>query len=382
LDFSLSDEQRLLQHSMRAWLGTRHSFAHRREALQQPGGRVPGLWRALGDELGILALAAPDADGGTISDPITTHIVMQELGRALVNEPFLETVVLCGALLRCAGGAFADALLQRITDGDTQLAFAANEAGARYDPGSVSTRAIRTGNGWRLDGAKCVVKAAPSASGLLVSARSAGEEHDRDGISLFFVDAKAAGLERRDYPTLDGRMASDITLRDLRVPADARIGEAGAALATIEAAIDSAIAALCGEAIGVMGVMLDDTVAHTKSRRQFGQSLSTFQALQHRMVDMHVAIELARSAAYRAALSGSAAHERALATAAAKVSVGKACRLVAQEAVQLHGGMGMSDEVRVSHCFKRATVIESEFGSVDHHLQRHMRLMRDKDRSE
>ncbi len=376
MDFSFSEEQQMLRSSLRAFLQDRYAFEARRAALSTSGWR-PELWRALGQELGVLALAFPERVGGLDADAVSTLVVMEELGRALVVEPYLDSVVVCGGLLRRAGGAVADAALSGIGSGEQVMALAWSEPQARYNFAAVNTRAQRSGDGWILNGAKAVVIAAPWATQLLVTARTSGETQDRDGISLFLVDKATARITVSEYPTVDGRRAGDIVFNDVLLSADALIGEEGLALPLIEQVADEAIAALCAEALGVASRLLDDTIDYTRQRRQFGQPIAQFQALQHRMVDMYMQLEMARSATYLATMKLAADPiERALAASTAKVTVANACKFIGQNAVQLHGGMGMTDELAVSHYFRRATVIESEFGSADFHLARHVRLSR------
>ena len=377
MDFSFSEEQQMLRSSLRAFLQDRYAFEARRTATLSNSGWRPELWRALGQELGVLALAFPERVGGLDADAVSTLVVMEELGRALVVEPYLDSVVVCGGLLRRAGGAVADAALSGIGSGEQVMALAWSEPQARYNFAAVNTRAQRSGDGWILNGAKAVVIAAPWATQLLVTARTSGETQDRDGISLFLVDKATARITVSEYPTVDGRRAGDIVFNDVLLSADALIGEEGLALPLIEQVADEAIAALCAEALGVASRLLEDTIDYTRQRRQFGQPIAQFQALQHRMVDMYMQLEMARSATYLATMKLAADPiERALAASTAKVTVANACKFIGQNAVQLHGGMGMTDELAVSHYFRRATVIESEFGSADFHLARHVRLSR------
>lgn len=364
MDFSFTPEQTQLRGSVGAYLRDHYGF-ERRRAIALAAGFDTAVWRDFADRLGILSLA----DRDTAPDPVDLMVVMEALGEALVIEPFAETVVAGAALLRAAGGDRAGALLDGVVAGEVRLALAWAEPARRYDWAPADTRATRTAAGWRLDGAKAVVTGAPWATHLLVTARTDA------GASLFVVDADAAGVAMTAYPTIDGRRAADIAFDAVTLPADALLGAEGAALPWIEAAGDAAIAAMGAEAIGVMRRMLADTIAYTRERRQFGQPIGSFQVLQHRMVDMHMRIEMAQSAVYLATLSLSAAPaERAAAASAAKVMVAEACRFVGQNAVQLHGGMGMTDELPVSHHFKRATVIEGEFGTVDHHVGRFRRM--------
>ncbi|WP_176593680.1 acyl-CoA dehydrogenase family protein [Sphingobium sp. EM0848] len=370
MDFNLTSEQEQLRDSLRAFLADRNDFETRTKVSRSEPGWRESLWRAFADELGILGAPLPESAGGLNGDAVDTMVIMEELGGSLVIEPYLESVVIAGGLLR---GRDAD--LARIVTGDARFAFAWAEASSRYRFESVATKAVRDGDGWLLSGDKAVVMAAPWATDLIVTARTAGVPGDKEGVSLFLVDPKAAGVVLTAYPTIDGRQAADIRFDGVKLSADALIGPEHDALPLIEKVGDAAIAALAAEAVGVMRQLVQDTIDYTKQRRQFGQPISSFQALQHRMVDMVMQLELATSAVYLATLSLDADPvERAKAASTAKVAVGNALRFVGQNAVQLHGGMGMTDELAVGHYFKRATVIESEFGSVDYHLARYVAL--------
>jgi alkylation response protein AidB-like acyl-CoA dehydrogenase len=370
IDFALTQEQEQLRDSVRAWLRDLYSFEQRRKAVQSPSSFRPEVWAGFANDLGILAMTFPERVGGLGLDAVATMVVMEEFGRSLVLEPYLETVVICGGLLARAPGAHADRMLEQIGAGEAVVVLAALESASRYDIAKVTTTAHRDSGGWRLDGMKAVVTAAPWASHLLVAARTSGS-----GLSLFLVSRSAPGLRMNSYPTIDGRWAADVTFERVRVAADALIGEEGAALDTIEQGTDEGIAAMSAEAVGLMSKLHEDTLEYAKQRRQFGQPIGRFQVLQHRLVDMHMEIELARSAAYLATLRLSApAKERTRAASAAKVTINKACRMVGQNAVQIHGGMGMTDELAVSHSFRRATAIELELGTTDFHLARHASL--------
>lgn len=372
IDFALTEEQEQLRDSVRALLRDLYSFEQRRAAVQSPSSFTPAVWSAFADDLGILAMTFPERVGGSGLDAVATMVVMEEFGRALVLEPYLETVVICGGMLARVGGTRADQMLERIGAGKEVLAFAAFEAESRYDITSIGTSARRDDGGWRLDGTKAVVAAAPWASHLLVVARTAGSRGERTGLSLFLVPCWESGVSMRSYPTIDGRRAADVTFERVRLQSIALVGEEGQAIDTIEHSIDVAIAAMSAEAVGLMAKLHEDTLEYARQRKQFGQPIGRFQVLQHRLVDMYMEIELARSATCLATLRLSApARERARAASAAKVTINKACRLVGQHAVQIHGGMGMTDELAVSHSFKRATAIELELGSTDFHLARY-----------
>jgi alkylation response protein AidB-like acyl-CoA dehydrogenase len=372
VDFALGGELEQLRDTVRAWLGDRYRFEQRRAAAQSPSGFRPEVWSAFCNDLGILAMTFPERVGGSGLDAVATMTVMEEFGRALVPEPYIETVVTCGGLLARAGGQRADEMLERIGAGQDILAFAALESASRYDITNIGTAARRDAGAWQLDGTKAVVTAAPWASHLLVAARTSGRRGEHKGLSLFLVSCAAPGVRMRSYPTIDGRRAADVKFDHVRLQADALIGAEGEAGETIERSIDAAIAATSAEAVGLLSKLHDDTLEYAKQRRQFGQAIGRFQVLQHRLVDMCMEIELARSATYLATLRLSApARERARAASAAKVTINKACRMVGQSAIQIHGGMGMTDELAVSHAFRRATAIELELGTTDVHLARY-----------
>ena len=362
----------MLQDSVGRLLAEQGDFEQRQAHSAQRGGYSSALWSQYA-ELGLLGLPFSEDDGGFGGGPVDTLIVMQHLGRALALEPYLATVVLAGGLLRHAGSAAQRAeVLPQVAAGTTTLAFAHSETPARYDLARVETAARPDGEGWVVDGAKRFVIAGDSADRLIVSARTRGHASDADGISLFLVDAQAAGVTRRGYRTQDHQRAADIRFDKVRVDADALLGVPGSALPQIEKAVDIAIAAVCAEAVGVMERAHELTVEYLMVRKQFGVAIGSFQALQHRAVDMLVAIEQARSMALYATMMCTEpdAAERARAMSAAKVQIGKSARFVGQEAIQLHGGIGMTEECQVGHYFRRLSVIEMLFGDTAHHLQR------------
>jgi alkylation response protein AidB-like acyl-CoA dehydrogenase len=378
MDFSFTDEQTMLRDSVAAYLGDHYDFDKRKAAIKSTAGWRPEVWKALAEDLGILGAAFPEDAGGLGGGAIETMVVMEEFGRALVVEPYLGTVVIGGGFLKRATTAAAKDLIGQIISGDVICAFAWAEAQARYSLSNVVTSAKRDGTGWVIRGQKAVVIGAPWATHLIVTARTGGSPRDPGGISVFLVEKSAQGVVTRDYPTVDGRLASEVTFENVSVPADALIGVAGEGLPLIEAVVDEAVAALCAEACGVLKKLHEGTLEYTKGRKQFGAPIASFQVLQHRMVDMFIQVEQAVSMTYMAHIHLDASpHERAKAVSAAKVQIGRACRFVGQNAIQLHGGMGMTDEMAIAHYFKRATMIEGEFGSVDHHLRRYEHLSLD-----
>ncbi|HVN02483.1 MAG TPA: acyl-CoA dehydrogenase [Caulobacteraceae bacterium] len=369
MDLSFTEEQALLRDSLAAFLADHYSFEARRKAVGADPGWRREIWRAFAQDLGILGATMPAEVGGSGGGPVETMVIMEELGKALVVEPYLSTVVIAGGLLKQAGRREA---LAGIVAGDVLAAFAFAEPHARYDWRDLKTAARRNGSGWVLDGRKAVVMGAPWATHLVVTARSAGAPNDEAGVSAFWIDKAAPGVSTRDYETIDGQRASEIAFEGVSLPADALIGAEGEAWPLVEQVIDEATVAVCAEALGVLRRCHEMTVAYTKERKQFGQPLSAFQVLRHRMVDMYIQLEQAISMTQLATirLSDDDGLERAKAVSAAKAQVGMACRFIGHGAIQLHGGMGMTDELAVGSYFKRATVIESQFGDTDHHLAR------------
>jgi pimeloyl-CoA dehydrogenase small subunit len=368
MDFDLTDEQRLLKDSVERLIADQYAFEQRKKYMAEPTGWSATVWNQYA-ELGLLGLPFEEALGGFGGGAVETMIVMEAFGRGLVLEPYFATVILGGGLLRRAGNdALRAALVPQIIGGKLKLAFAHVERQSRYDMADVATTARKDGDGYVLDGAKSVVLHGDCADQLLVTARVSGGRRDRDGIGLFLVDAKAQGVTRRGYPTQDGLRAAEFSLAGVRVAADAVLGDN--ALPAIEHVVDEAIAALCAEAVGTMQAMHETTLEYLKTRQQFGRPIGQFQVLQHRSVDMLVALEQARSMAMFAAVMAAEedAAERRPAIAAAKVQIGRSGKHIGQEAIQLHGGIGMTMEYNVGHYFKRMTMIDMLFGDADTHL--------------
>lgn len=381
MDFGLSKEQELLRDSITKFLSSRYDLTQSRKVATTGDGWQPEVWRAFADDLGILGATLPEEVGGMNGGPVELMVVAEALGHALVVEPYVDTVVLGGGLLGRAGGERAHAVLEAIAAGEAVTAFAATEATSGYVFHDVTTTARRDGDEWVIDGAKTVVTSAPLATHLLVTARTSGDRLDTDGVSLFLVEFDAAnppvGVEVHPYRTIDDRRAADLVFTGLRLPADALLGDDGGAWPSVSRAIDEAITAISAEAVGLMRKVLADTVEYAKQRQQFGQPIGSFQVLQHRMVDMYMELEQAVSAVYLAVLhldGDDAGRERAV--SATKATIGRAARFIGQNAVQLHGGMGMTEELAVGHYFKRLTAIEYEFGTADHHIARYARLTR------
>jgi alkylation response protein AidB-like acyl-CoA dehydrogenase len=375
MNFELSEEQRLLAESVRRFLADRYDFDRRRKIL--PTGASAEVWAGIA-EMGLLGIPFEEASGGFGGGVVDLMSPMQAIGDALVVEPFLATL-LAGRLIDRAGSAAQkDEILPAVIDGSLRLAFAHTEDGARYRLAHVAAAATRTGDGWRLDGLKRVVVGAPIADLFVVSARLAGKPGDADGIALFVVARDAQGVSMTPYRNLDNQAAADVKFDGVQLRADARLGD-GQALPVIEEAVDFAIALQCAEACGAIQYANDATLEYLKTRKQFGTAIGSFQALQHRMVDMFVTAEQVRSMTYLVCSrfdTTTDPRERARLVSAAKIKVADACRHISQEAVQLHGGMGMSEEMKVSHTFRRLTMIMQQYGDADHHLERFAALDR------
>ncbi len=371
MDFSFTEEQVLLRNSVQRFVQDRYSFEARKAILASDSGWSHENWRAFA-ELGLLAAPFAEEHGGFGGGAIETMIIMEEFGKGLVVEPYLQTVVLCGGLINLAGsGAQKAALLPKIASGDLILAMAYAEPQGRFNLGDLVTKAEKSGAGFILNGNKAVVAGAPWADKLLVTARTSGAQRDKDGVTVFIADKNAPGISSRDYPTIDGQRASEISFENVKLGSDAVLGQAGKGLALLEETFDRTIAAQCAEAVGCMRVLTDTTVEYCKTRKQFGQPIGKFQVLQHRMVDMFMECEQSLSMTYMVNLKLDESEAgRMKAASAAKVQIGKAGRFVGQQAIQLHGGMGMTDELNVGHYFKRLTMIDAQFGNVDYHLKR------------
>jgi alkylation response protein AidB-like acyl-CoA dehydrogenase len=372
VDFSFTEEQSMLRDTVASYLADNYSFDQRRAALKAEPGWQPKVWKAFAEELGILGAPFAEDLGGLGGGPIENMVVMEELGKALVVEPYLGTVVIGGGFMKHSGYAGARDLIGKIIGGEAIIAFAYAEPQARYTWQDLKTTAKKEGAGYVLNGHKAVVIGAPYATHLIVTARTGGGQREAQGVSVFLVDKAAKGITTRDYPTVDGFRASEVTFENVSVGAEALIGTEGGALPLVEKVIDEAVVATCAEAVGVLRKLHEGTLEYTKQRKQFGQPISAFQVLQHRMVDMFIQVEQSISMTYMATIKVTDADaERAKGAAAAKVQIGKACKFVGQNAIQLHGGMGMTDEMAIGHYFKRATMIESAFGSTDHYLARY-----------
>jgi alkylation response protein AidB-like acyl-CoA dehydrogenase len=372
MDFSFTEEQSMLRDTVASYLQDKYDFDTRRAIVKSESGWRPDYWKAFAEELGILGAPFSEELGGLGGGATENMIVMEEFGKALVVEPYLGTVVIGGGFMKHSGYAGAADIIGKIIGGEATIAFAYAEPQARYTWRDLKTTAKKDGAGYVLNGHKAVVVGAPWASHLIVTARTGGGQRDEGGVSVFLVDKSAKGVVTRDYPTVDGQRASEVFFENVAVGADALIGSEGAGLPLVEKVIDEATAAVCAEAVGTLRKLHEGTLEYTRQRKQFGQPIAQFQVLQHRMVDMFIQVEQAVSMTYMATIKlDESDAERAKAISSAKVQIGRACKFVGENAIQLHGGMGMTDEMAIGHYFKRATIIQGLYGSVDHHLQRY-----------
>lgn len=375
MDFDLGEEQSILKDTLRRYLKDHYGFEQRRRALRaEPDAQ--DLWPGLA-ELGLLGAPFALERGGYGGGAVEAMVVMEALGEALVCDAWNESVLLCGRLLEGIGTPSAAALLSGLIAGTHRLALAHWESGARRDLSAVSTRAVSEGEGWRLNGAKSLSIGAPHASHLLVTARTATAPRDEHGLSLFCVPANTPGLTLRPLRMIDDRACADIVFDEVQLPASALLGPPDQAFPALADAHEAYCAALCAEALGVLSRLYEDTVEYTAQRRQFGQPLSRFQVLQHRLVDMRIQLELACAASLHATLHlARPPAERRRALGAAAIVVVEALRFVGENAVQLHGAMGLTDELAVSHYFRRATVLIEQLGGRDHLLAEQAKALR------
>lgn len=368
MDFNFTQEQQQFSDALRRWIEKDYTFEHRNKIVHSDAGVSDKAWATL-TELGMTALPVPEEQGGFNGSAVDMMVVMQELGRGIVVEPYFATV-LGAEFLKLAGGQ--ETLLERVATGELKLACALGEKQSRHELFDIATTAKASGDGYVINGTKTVVVHGAQAGMLIVSARTAGTQRDTDGISLFVVPADAAGVSRRDYRTIDCQRAADIAFANVQVPTSALLGKAGAGWSILDAASDYGAALLCAEAVGAMEALNGATLEYLKTRQQFGVPIGKFQALQHRMAEMFMQMEQARSMATLAAVKVATAdaQERRRTVSAAKARVGQAMKYIGQQAIQLHGGMGVTNELPAAHHFKRLTMIELTLGDTDHHLAR------------
>jgi alkylation response protein AidB-like acyl-CoA dehydrogenase len=373
VDFSYTDEQKMLQESVQKFVQKSYDFNTRNKIIASESGYSKDNWQLFA-ELGWLTVPFSEADGGFGGSAVDLILMMDEFGKAMLVEPFVPTAVLSGGLIAALGSDEQKSeLIAPLMEGGVQLAFAYAEPGSRYNLASVATSAKVEGDTVTITGCKIAVLNGSNARKLLVVARESGDRNDRDGISIFMVDADVEGVSIQAYPNIDGKMSARVTFDAVKVAVTARLGAAGAAIGALETVIDRATVAVSAEAVGALEALLQKTVEYSKIRKQFGTAIGTFQALQHRMVDMFIECQMARSIVNRAAMKldgGEDELEKARAVAAAKSRVGKAIRKVSQEAIQIHGGIGMTAELDVGQLFKCVTAIAMMFGNSDHHTAR------------
>ena len=377
MDFSYSEEQQMLKESVSKFIQQQYDFGTRNRIAASETGYSEENWKLFA-ELGWLTVPFSEADGGFGDSAVDLMVMMEEFGKAMLVEPYLASVVLAGRLLAALGNDEQKAeLLPSLMAGNLKLACAWAESGSRYNLASVRATARNEDGNIFLDGTKVNVLNGPNAGKLLVSARESGAATGREGISVFLVDREAKGVSVQGYANIDGARAAKITFTEVELPAQARLGESGGALPALEQVVDHATVAICAQAVGALDLLLQKTVEYSKTRKQFGTYIGSFQALQHRMADMFMECQLARSITVMAAMqldSGESAQSKAAAVSAAKSRIGMAIRRVGQEAVQIHGGIGMTDELDVSHLFRQVTGLELLFGDADFHTSRFARL--------
>ena len=375
MDFNYTETKDMIRDTLSRFLADSYSFDARQKMINSDLGRDPGVWSALATELGMLSAPFSEDHGGLGGGHLENALIMEEMGKVMAIEPYLQTVVIGGGALKAVGGAQADAIIPGIISGETTIAFAYAEPQGRYELTNLRTTAKADGAGYILNGHKGVVYCAPWATHLLVTARTGGSHRERAGVELFLIDANLPGIVRRDYPTVDGNRASEIYFENVAIPGDALLA---GGIDLIEQIVDQATVAVCAEATGVMAKLHEGTLDYAKQRQQFGQPIARFQVLQHRMVDMFMEVEQAKSMTLYATLHlDKPAHERMAAVSQAKAKVSRGAQFVGQNAIQTHGGIGITQELAIGHYFKRATMIESQFGSSDYHYERFERIVID-----
>ncbi|POR54639.1 hypothetical protein B0G62_102247 [Paraburkholderia eburnea] len=373
MNFQHTEDRRMLADTLNRFISEQYGFDTRDKIARSSEGFSADMWRRFAD-LGVIGALFDEADGGFGGQGFDVAVVFEALGRGLVVEPFLDTLIV-GRALAHAGSEEQRARIASLIDGSQIAALAHDEPGSHYEAARVSTRAEKHGDGWLLQGAKGVVQHAEHADVLLVSARTSGSEFDESGISLFLVPRDSDGVKVRGYRKIDGGRAAEVTLDNVRIGADALVGAEGSGFATLEHATGFGLIALTAEALGAMDVARDFTLEYLRTRKQFGLPLGSFQALQHRMADLLLDIEQARSAVINAAAAADAPRvQRERALSAAKYTIGQVGARVAEEAIQLHGGIGMTWELPLAHYAKRLVMIDHQLGDEDHHLARYIAL--------
>ena len=371
MNFELSEEQKMIQQSVERFVQENYDLSNRIKISSEDPGFSKEYWSSMA-ELGWLGLAFSEEDGGFGGNQIDTLVLMEQFGKGLVLEPFLANVVLGGGSIKRGGSQeIKDSIIPKLIEGSLQITLAYAEEQSRFDIEDVATSAREEGDGFIINGKKSMVINAESADKIVVVARTNGSQVDEEGISLFLIDADAEGIERQNFPTVDGLRASEISLKDVKVTSECLIGEKDKGFSILQAVVNDAILALAAEAVGAMEVLYKDTVEYTQQREQFDHPLSDFQVLQHRMVDMFMEYEQCKSLLFRATMETVQAPSLSQRTIhALKHLIGKSGIFVGESAVQLHGGMGVTEELRIGHFFKRLLVIDSQFGNADFHLDK------------
>ena len=375
MDFNFNEEQTLIQSQVAQFIQRDYEWEKRQVLVASDLGFSSENWKTFA-ELGWLGISLSEKSGGFGGSALESMIIMEEFGKGLVVEPFLETVILCAGLIDSCGNEEQKAdLLGPVISGEMHLALGFTEPQSRFNLADVTTEAKKKNGDYLVSGFKSVVMNGPNADKLIISARTSGKQDDKEGISLFVIDKNLEGVSLRNYPTVDGRRASEVTLENVIIPSSSLLSEEGKGFQHLEGAIDRATLAICAEAVGAMEVLYKTTVEYTKTREQFGQAIGKFQVLQHRMVDMFMEYEQSKSLLYMATIKnveGSKDAKKAI--SGLKYQVGKAAKFIGQQSVQLHGGMGVTEELNVGHFFKRLTTIITIFGNTDYHLKRYSQL--------
>jgi alkylation response protein AidB-like acyl-CoA dehydrogenase len=371
MDFNFTEEQTLLENMVTSFVRDNYPWEAREAIVKTEEGWKPENWSQFA-ELGLLGVPFAEEFGGLGGSVVDTMIVMEQFGKGLVVEPYMPSVVLAGGLISSLGSKEqVESIIPNIISGDLRYAFAHSEPQSRFDLFDVKTSAAVSGDDFILNGFKSVVFGGPIATHLIISARTSGDQRDTNGITLFLVDKKSEGLTLQNYPTIDEYRASEVVIENLKVSKDMVLGEVDNAYNAIDENIDRSTIAVCAEAVGILEVLKDATIDYCKNRKQFGQAIGKNQSIQHRLVDMMIEYEQSKSILYMACTSDlSDPTSRKKAVSAAKARIGKAIKYVGENAIQLHGGMGMVDEYLVSHYFKRATMLGVLFGNEDYHMKR------------
>ncbi|MAE37820.1 MAG: pimeloyl-CoA dehydrogenase small subunit [Pelagibacteraceae bacterium] len=375
MHFELSEEQTLLENMVTSFVRDDYNWETREKIVKTEEGWKPENWSKFA-ELGLLSVPFSENHGGLGGTAVDSMIVMEQFGKGLVVEPFMPSILLSGKLIsKLASESQANDIIPKIMEGESRYVFAYAEPQSRFDLSDVKTSAVKDGDSYTVNGFKSVVFGASMATHIIIAARTSGDQRSEDGITLFMADIKSDGITLQTYPTIDEYRASEVVIENLKISSDMILGEVDKAYETIEEVIDLATIAACSEAVGVLQILKDSTVDYCKQRKQFGQPISKNQAIQHKLVDMMIEYEQAKSILYAAVTADlNDTVQRKKSVSAAKARIGQSIKFVGETAIQLHGGMGMVDEYMISHYFKRATMLGVLFGNVDFHLKRFVGL--------